>query len=293
MNESLNKPDPLQTLLRVLDLTPLGDDRFEGRSAEFTRKRMFGGELVAQSLVAGQRTVEGKLAHSIHCHFLLPGDPAEPVEYRVRRLRDGRRFAQRQISAWQKGREIFLATASFGVADDTVPGHQHLPMPKVAGPEGLTTEADLRRQIAEKMPAEERDWLLMPRAVQLRHVRPMPLVDPPIGPPTADTWMRAIAALPDDQAIHQAVLAFASDMTLLDIAFFPHGRSWIDPRVEEASLDHALWFHHPFRFDDWMLFSQESTVLSNGRAYCRGSFFTGDGRLAVSATQEGLTRVLG
>jgi len=293
LNESLNRPDPLQTLLRVLDLAPLGDDRFEGRSAEFTRKRLFGGELVAQGLVAAQRTVPEKLAHALHCHFLLPGDPAEPIEYRVRRLRDGRRFAQRQVSAFQKGREIFFLTASFGTADDAAPGHQHEAMPQVAGPEGLVTEADLRRQVAERLPAEEREWLLMPRAIQLRHVRPMPLIDPPVGPPTADTWMRAIGPLPDGPAIHQAVLAFASDMTLLDIAFYPHGRSWIDPRVEEASLDHALWFHHPFRFDEWMLFSQVSPVLASGRGYSRGSFFTADGRLVVSATQEGLTRVLG
>lgn len=284
--------DPLQALLRALDLTPLGDDRFEGRSVEATRKRVFGGELIAQGLVAASRTAEGRDCHSLHCNFLLPGDPAQPIEYRVRRLRDGKRFAQRQVSTWQNGREIFLLTASFTSDHKPAPGHQTEVMPKVAPPGQHKNEIEWRREFADRLPVDDRPWLLAPRAIDYRTVDPVPLFDPPPAAPAANTWMRATHRLPDDPALHRAVLAFASDMTLLDIAFQPHGRSWLDPRVEEASLDHAMWFHKPFRADEWLLFAQTSPVLHEGRALCRGSFFTAGGELVVSATQEGLTRVL-
>jgi acyl-CoA thioesterase-2 len=164
-------------------------------------------------------------------------------------------------------------------------------MPAVPGPEGLRTELDHRRDVADRLRPEDRAWLLEPRAVEIRQVHPVPLVDPPCVPPVAHTWLRAAGRLPDDPNVHAAVLAHASDMTLLDVACYPHGLAWIDPRVEQASLDHAMWFHRPFRADEWLLFVQTVPILAAGRAFARGSVFSRDGALVASVTQEGLTRI--
>ena len=282
--------DPLAILLESLDLTGLDDDRFEGRSAEAARPRAFGGELLAQVLVAAARTTEERICHSLHATFLLPGNPALPIQYRVRRVRDGRRFAQRQVTAWQQGREILLATASFTMVNGKTAEHQHEPMPQVTGPDSLRSELEHRHDVADQIRDEDRDWLLMPRAVEVRQVSPVPLVDPPPVDPEAQTWLRAIGRLPDDHNLHCAVLAYASDMTLLDIACYPHGVSWVDPRVEQASLDHALWFHRPFRCDEWLLYAQAAPVQAGGRAFVRGSVFTRAGALVASVAQEGLSR---
>ena len=285
--------DPLAILLDSLDLGGLDDDRFEGRSAETGRPRAFGGELLAQTLVAAARTAEERHCHALHATFLAPGDPTRPIEYRVRRVRDGRRFAQRQVSAWQRGREILLATVSFTMADGESAEHQHEPMPRVAGPDGLPSELDHRRDTAHRIREEDRGWLLAPRAVEVRQVRPVPLVDPAPVDPEAQTWLRAIGCLPDDQNLHCAVLAYASDMTLLDIACYPHGVSWVDPRMEQASLDHAMWFHRPFRCDEWLLYVQTAPVQAGGRALVRGSVFAPSGALVASVAQEGLSRFRG
>ena len=282
--------DPLAILLESLDLTGLDDDRFEGRSVESARPRAFGGELLAQVLVAAARTTEERICHSLHATFLLPGNPALPIQYRVRRVRDGRRFAQRQVTAWQRGREILLANASFTMATGETAEHQHEPMPQVTGPDGLRSELEHRHDVADQIRDEDRDWLLTPRAVEVRQVRPVALVDPPPVDPEAQTWLRAIGRLPDDHNLHCAVLAYASDMTLLDIACYPHGVSWIDPRVEQASLGHAMWFHRPFRCDEWLLYAQAAPVQAGGRAFVRGSVFTQAGALVASVAQEGLSR---
>jgi acyl-CoA thioesterase-2 len=284
---------PLQILLESLDLTPLDDDRYEARSIERQRPRMFGGELLAQALVAAARTVKDRACHALHAHFLFPGDPAQPVEYRVRRVRDGRRFTQRQVTAWQRAREILLATVSFATDEAGAPGFQHEAMPSVPGPEDLSSELEQRRAVADRMRPEDRPWLLMPRAVEVRQAHPVPLFDPPPVPPVAHTWLRATAPMPDDPALHCAVLAYASDATLLDIAGYPHGVSWIDPRLQQASLDHAMWFHRPFRVDDWLLFAQVVPLAAGGRAFARGSVFRRDGTLVASVTQEGLSRLVG
>jgi acyl-CoA thioesterase-2 len=285
--------DPLRALLDALDLVPLDEARFEGRSVERARPRMFGGELVAQALVAAARTAPARACHALHVHFLLPGDPSWPIEYEVRRLRDGRRFAQRQVSARQRGREILLATASFSTPSTEAPGYQHERMPEVDGPDGLETELDQRLGVAHRMSAEDRPWLLTPRAIEIRPVRPVPLFDPPPVPPVAHTWLRAIGGLPDDPTVHRAVLAYASDTTLLDVACYPSGVSWIDARVEQASLDHAMWFHRDFRADEWLLYAQTVPILAGGRAFARGSIFSRDGALVASVAQEGLSRLVG
>lgn len=283
--------EPLQMLIEALDLTPLDETRFEGWSVERERPRIFGGELLAQALVAAGRTAPSRVCHALHAQFLLPGDPSLPIEYRVRRLRDGRRFAQRQVSAWQRGREILLAGASFSTENADPLGYQHEPMPEVDGPDGLGTELEHRLEVSHRMPEEDRPWLLAPRAIEIRQVRPVPLFDPPPVAPVAHTWLRAIGDLPDDPNLHRAVLAYASDATLLDVACYPHGVSWIDPRVEQASLDHAMWFHRDFRADAWLLYAQSVPSLAAGRAFARGSIFTGDGALVASVAQEGMSRL--
>jgi acyl-CoA thioesterase-2 len=282
---------PLPTLLEALDLARLDEDRYEGRSVERLRPRMFGGELLAQVVMAGARTLEDRACHSVHVDFLLPGDPTLPVEYRVRRVRDGRRFAQRQVSGFQRGREIVLASVSFTTEAGDAVAYQHERMPEVPGPEGLVSEIEERIAVADRMRPEDRPWLLMPRAVEVRQVRPVPLFDPPPVPPVAYTWLKAVAPMPDAPALHCAVLAYASDTTLLDIACYPHGLSWIDPRAQQASLTHAMWFHRPFRVDEWLLYAQTVPTVAGGRALARGSVFTRDGALVASVVQEGLSQV--
>ncbi len=284
--------DPLRDLLAALDLAPSPDDVFEGRCVERERPRMFGGELLGQMLAAAGRTADGRAPRSIHVHFLAAGDPARPVEYRVRRARDGRRLAQRQVAARQGDRELAVAVASF-IAEVVDPfEHQQDAMPEVPGPDGLASELEEREAIADRLAPADRAWLLAPRAVEVRQVRPVPLLDPPPVPPTANTWLRAIGALPDDPLVHAAVLAYASDTTLLDIACYPRAVSWIDPRMEQASLDHAMWFHRPFRMDEWVLYAQAAVSVAAGRALVRGNVFAADGRLVASVAQEGLSRLL-
>jgi acyl-CoA thioesterase II len=283
---------PLQTLLDALDPKPLGDDRFEARCVECLRPRVFGGELLAQVLATAARTVQDRACHAMHVDFLLPGDPKIPIEYGVRRVRDGRRFVQRQVSGYQRGREIVLATVSFTTDSADSAGFQHERMPEVPGPEDLTSELDQRLAVADRFAPEHRPWLTMPRAVEVRQVCPVPLFDPPPAPPIAHTWVRAMAAMPDDQALHCAVLAYASDATLLDIAFYPHGVSWISPKAQQASLSHSMWFHRPFRIDEWLLYSQSVASSAGGRAIARGSVFTRDGVLIASVVQEGISQVV-
>lgn len=283
--------DPLAALLESLALTALGEDRWEARAVERARRRMFGGELLAQSLMAAARTAGERACHALHVHFLAPADPTGPLEYRVRRVRDGRRFAQRQVSGYQRGREVLLATASFTADATDAPGYQHERMPDVPGPDGLSSELEQRLAVADRMPEDDRDWLLTPRAVEVRQVRPVPLFDPPAVPPVAHTWLKALGRLPDDPAVHRAVLAYASDATLLDTACYPHGVSWIDPRIEQASLDHAMWFHRPFRIDEWLLYAQTVPSVAGGRALARGSVFSGDGALVASVVQQGVSRL--
>ena len=282
---------PLQVLLDALALTQIDHDRYEGRSVEQLRPRMFGGELLAQTLMAAARTAGDRTCHALHVDFLAPGVPSLPVEYRVRRVRDGRRFAQRQVSGFQREREIVMATASFTAAEDESVEYQHERMPEVPGPDGLMSELAQRRAVAEQLPIEQRRWLLEPRAVDVRQVRPVPLIDPPPVPPIALTWIRTIGAMPGDQTLHCAVLAYASDLTLLDTACYPHGVAWIDPRAQQASLGQSTWFHRGFRMDEWLLYTQDVPIAAGGRALARGSVWTRDGVRVASVVQEGLSQI--
>ena len=283
--------DPLATLLASLELRALAEDRYEAHAVERARRRMFGGELLAQTLVAAARTVKDRACQALHAHFLAAADPGQPVEYRVRRVRDGRRFAHRQVSALQRDREVAIATVAFTVDPTEALGYQHERMPDVAAPDGLASELEQRLAVADRMRPEDRPWLLMPRAVEVRQVRPVPLFDPPPAPPVAHTWLKALGPLPDDTTVHAAVLAYASDATLLDTACYPHGVSWIDERIQQASLDHAMWWHRPFRMDEWLLYVQVVSGVAGGRALARGSVFSREGALVASVVQQGLSEL--
>ncbi|MGQ3676099.1 acyl-CoA thioesterase II [Xanthobacter sp. TB0139] len=274
-------------LLSILDLEPLEINLFRGRSVGMVTKRVFGGQVIAQSLVAAQRTVEeGRLAHSMHGYFLLGGDPSAPIIYDVTRIRDGRSFTTRQVHAIQHGKVIFTMTASFQIQEGGLT-HQ-ITMPDVPQPEELPPDETWREKLLARFPdASERDWMAL-RPLEVRPVANVSYLGLPDSRPSV--WLRARAPLPDIQPVHQAVLAYASDLTLLQSALLPHGRSVFDDDMQVASIDHALWFHRPFRADEWLLYSQDTPSASGARGFCRGELFTRDGVLVASATQEGLMR---
>ncbi len=280
----------IDDLVAILDLAEAGKDVFHGTSPAVGWTRIFGGLVVAQSLVATARTVEGWAPHSLHGYFLRPGDPATPIVYEVERLRDGRSFATRRCVALQNGIPIFTMAASFQVEEEGF-AHQ-MPMPDVPRPESLPSQAELMSRFRDALPASLRLYLKRERPVELRPVDPMRYLARPgdvPASPVQQIWMRT-GPMPDDPAVHRAVLAYLSDMTLLDATLVAHHRTIFDAGLQVASLDHALWFHRPFRADQWLLYAQDSPSTFGARGFARGSFFTEDGRLVASVTQEGLIR---
>ncbi|HSJ08712.1 MAG TPA: acyl-CoA thioesterase II [Longimicrobiales bacterium] len=276
-------------LLDLLDLEPLEYNIYRGLNRDIGSGRVFGGQVMAQALVAAQRTVEEeRVAHSVHGYFILPGDLDMPIVYFVDRLRDGRSFTTRRVTAIQHGRAIFNMSVSFHVHEDGVE-HQTT-MPDVAGPEGLTSELDRIREKAEHIPAAVRDILTQDRPIDFRPVGIDPFDDTPRAP-SRDMWLRAVGTMPNDTLSHQAVLAYASDYGLLAAAVMPHGMTIRDPHLQAASLDHAIWFHRPFRMDEWLLYSVDSPAAAGARGFARGSIYTRDGTLVASVAQEGLIRV--
>jgi acyl-CoA thioesterase-2 len=275
-------------LLTMLDLERIEDNIFRGRSPATGWQRVFGGLVVAQALVASARTVEGRPPHSLHGYFLLPGDPQAPIVYDVDRLRDGRSFATRRCNAIQHGRAIFSLSASFHIDE---PGFEHaVAMPDVPPPEALPSEAERVTEFGGVLPEAIKRWFSTDRPIETRPVDPSSFVRAGPAAPVQNVWLRAAGPLPDDPAIHRAVLAYLSDMTLLDTALIAHGHFVFDARVQVASLDHALWFHRPFRADEWLLYVQDSPNASGARGLTRGLLFARDGRLIASVMQEGLMR---
>jgi acyl-CoA thioesterase-2 len=275
-------------LLAILDLEPLERNLFRGRSPQVGWQRVFGGQVIGQALVAACRTVEGRAPHSLHAYFLLPGDPKVPIIYEVERLRDGRSFATRRVKAIQHGQAIFSMSASFHVAEA---GFDHAAtMPTVPAPEDLPGESEMKAGVLPLMPDPVRAYYERERPIELRPVEFERYTSrAPLGR-HFNVWIRATSPLPDDPAIHQCVLAYASDMTLLDSSLIAHGRTVFDRSIQAASLDHALWFHRPFRADEWLLYAQDSPSASGARGFSRGLIFTRDGRLVASVAQEGLIR---
>lgn len=280
----------LGDLLGLLDLEEIEHNIFRAGNRDIGSGSVFGGQVLAQALVAAGRTVnEGRLAHSLHGYFILPGDVNTPIVYFVDRLRDGRSFATRRVTAIQKGAAIFNMAASFQVAESGVE-HQS-DMPEVPGPDELPRELDLIRQIADRIPEPLRAIYTQDRPIDVRPVAPINPFRPEVRSPARHVWFRAAGSIPGDTLQHQSVLAYASDYGLLGTALLPHGLSFNQPRVQAATLDHALWFHRPFRADEWLLFATDSPSASGARGFTRGSLFTRAGALVASVVQEGLIRI--
>jgi len=276
-------------LLGILDLEPLEVNLFRGRSPQTGWQRVYGGQVIGQALVAACRTVEGRPPHSLHAYFMLPGDPKVPIIYDVDRIRDGKSFATRRVVAIQHGHAIFTMAVSFHVDEPMSLTHQ-AKMPEVPKPEDLPSEEQIRKAILPSMPEAVRRYYERERPIELRPVDYTRYLGRKSEGGTFNVWIRATAKLPDDPAIHQCVLAYASDMTLLDVALVPHGRTLFEKNFMAASLDHALWFHRSFRADEWLLYAQDSPNLSGSRGFSRGLIFTRDGTLVASVAQEGLLR---
>ena len=277
------------TLLSILDLEPLEHNLFRGRSPQVGWQRVFGGQVIGQALVAAARTVSGRAAHSLHGYFMRPGDPAVPIIYEVDRIRDGKSFTTRRVVAIQHGEAIFSMSASFQVPEEGL-DHQAA-MPKVPPPEDLPSEAEMKALILEGAPEAVRRYWERERPIELRPVDLRHYVSREPLDAVQNVWVRATGGLPDDPDIHRCVLAYASDMTLLDTALFAHGRGIFDRDIQAASLDHALWFHRPFRADEWLLYAADSPSASGARGFTRGRLFSRDGQLVASVAQEGLIRV--
>ena len=284
----MSKQTPIGEVLELLDLEKIEENIYRGKSPEDRMQRVFGGQVLGQALVAASRTVEGRVCHSFHAYFLRAGDPKVPILYEVDRARDGASFTSRRVVAIQHGKQIFNMSASFQVPEK---GLEHqFDMPKVPPPEALVDEHEARKKWMDKMPEEQKAWMSKPRPIEMRPVILDDWMNRPAREPFDNVWIRATGPVPDNVIVQQSVLAYASDMSLLDTALLPHGRSWQSP-IQMASLDHAMWFHHPFKMDDWLLYAQDSPSSSGARGFNRGSLFTRDGRLVASVVQEGLMRV--
>jgi acyl-CoA thioesterase II len=283
-------PSAIQDLLAILDLEPLEVNLFRGRSPQVGWQRVFGGQVIGQALVAACRTVDvaGRPPHSLHAYFLLAGDPKVPIIYEVDRIRDGKSFTTRRVVAIQHGEAIFTMAVSFH-RDEPGMSHQ-AEMPAVPRPEELPNESEIKARVLPLMPDPVRRYYERERPIEWRPVE----LDRYLGKRIADgrfhVWIRATGRLPDEPAIHQCVLAYASDMLLLDSALIPHGRTVFEKALMAASLDHALWFHRAFRADEWLLYAHDSPNLSGSRGLSRGLIFARDGTLVASVAQEGLLR---
>jgi acyl-CoA thioesterase II len=278
-------------LLDLLDLEPIEVNIYRGLNRDIGTGRVFGGQVMAQALVAARRTVEqDREAHSMHGYFILPGDLEAPIIYFVDRLRDGTSFTTRRVTAIQHGRAVFNMSASFHRREE---GLEHqADMPDAPPPDGLATELELIRAGAHRIPQALRSVLTQDRPIDFRPVDVDPFDAAP-RPPSRRVWLRAVGAMPDSIVAHQAALAYASDYGLLAAAVQPHGVGIRDARLQAATLDHAIWFHRDFRLDDWLLYAMDSPAAAGARGFARGSIYTADGMLIASVAQEGLLRMRG
>jgi acyl-CoA thioesterase-2 len=282
-------PSTAADLVALLDLEPIELDIFRGDNRNIGTGRIFGGQVLAQALVAVTRTVEeDRPLHSMHGYFILPGDLAVPVVYFVERLRDGGSFSTRRVTGIQHGKAIFSMSSSFHAREEGIE-HQ-TEMPDVPDPESLRPELDIIRERAHEIPEPHRKILTQDRPLDFRPTDGSDPFDTTVREPTRSHWVKAIGPVDDNPVHHQALLAYASDYGLLDAALRPHGVSLRDPNMMVASLDHSIWFHRPVRMDDWMLYVAESPAACGARGFTRGTFYTRTGELIASVTQEGLVR---
>ncbi|MGK6319978.1 acyl-CoA thioesterase [Sphingomonas sp. DT-204] len=279
-------------LVVLLDVEELDTDLYRGSRQPGGRGRVFGGQVIAQALQSAQRSVgEGKIAHSLHAYFMRPGDEDFPIIYRVVRDFEGRSFATRRIIAMQRGQPILNMAASFQLPEDGL--HHQDPMPDVPPPEDLRNEQALRREAIDEIPERMRPFFLRRRPIEIRPVTPRLWHKPEKSAPVYQSWFRAIAPLPDDPALHRAVISYASDMALLGTAMLPHGVTWMSHNMQTASLDHAVWLHEPARADEWLLYVTDSPWAGHARGFNRGKIYSRDGRLVAGTAQEGLIRLRG
>jgi acyl-CoA thioesterase II len=285
--------DPtLRALIRQLDLEQLEVNLFRGPSADLGGRSVFGGQVVGQALVAATRTVEGRIPHSLHAYFLLPGDMAAPIVYEVDRIRDGRSFAARRVQAIQHGQPIFSMIASFQTPEVGVE-HQ-APMPRVPAPDQLPSYVELKeRWRAGAGAVDPRLFEALSRsiAIEFRPVEEGNPLAPKPADPWQHVWFRVVEPLPDDPMLHRCLMAYASDFNLIGTALRPHGLSWYTGRVLLASIDHALWFHREGRVDGWLLYAMDSPSAGGARGFARGMIFDASGRLLASVAQEGMVRL--
>lgn len=280
----------LDELVKLLALEQIEQNLFRGQSQDLGWGTVYGGQVLGQALSAATQTVPSdRCVHSLHAHFLRPGDVSRPILYDVDRIRDGSSFTTRRVVAIQKGEAIFHMAASFQKHED---GFEHQDtMPDFPPPEGLPTEQERLAVFASRLPKFLRERVTSERPIELRYADPD--VDPVLPPPRAPDrgiWMRAAGALPTNPALHTSLLAYASDNGFVTTALLPHGVTWLTPGMQVASLDHAMWFHQPFRFDEWLLHVIDSPAASGARGLVRGRVFTRDGKLVATTAQEGLLR---
>jgi len=286
---------PLQNVIEILNLEEIEQNHYLATSPNEGWQRVYGGQVIGQALVAASNTVDAsRQAHSLHGYFLRAGDTSIPILYKVDRIRDGKSFTTRRVVAIQRGKPIFAMSISFQSLE---PGLDHqFPMPDVPDPEDLLDEEELRREQMQTWPDALReahgDSFGLSSAIQMRHIEPLDLLHPASSAPQQSCWMRAREVLPDDPRLHQCVLAYLSDWSLLDTATRPHAVSYLQDEVQMASLDHAMWFHRPFRADEWLLYVQDSPAAGGARGFNRGLIYNQAGELVAAATQEGLMRRL-
>jgi len=279
----------LAELLELMQLEDIGADRFRGHSQDIGTPQVFGGQVLGQALQAAGMTAGGRRAHSLHAYFLRRGDVRESITYEVERARDGGSFSNRRVVAVQRGRSIFNMTASFQAAEA---GLEHqLPMPDVPGPDGIPDRSDIAPEILEQFHEKMRTYLTRKRPFLVRPLHQANLLKPEKMDPVKFVWVKAVDALPADQLLHQTLFTYVSDYELLGTATLPHEIVFTDANVKMASLDHAVWFHHDFRVDEWLLFAFDSPCAAGARGLARATVFTRDGRLVASSAQEGLIRV--
>ena len=269
--------------------TQLAPDMLQLPASHSPMARLYGGQVVAQALAACQHSVTpDRFANAAHANFIRAGDPGQPLEFQISRDSDGRSFSARRVTVSQQGRTILTMSASFHVPE---PGQHHqFPMPQVPGPDGLPTQLDILRQVADRLPARHQAFWLRDGFIEYRPVEPFHVFDPPATPPRRHVWFRCTRRLAKDRALHQRLLAYASDLHILHTALAPFGRTWADPTLQDASLDHAIWFHDHGSINDWLLYVLDSPIAGGARGLGRGLIYTQDGRLIASAAQEGLIR---
>jgi len=280
----------LNQLLDLLHLETIEHGIYRGNSLDLGFGRVFGGQVIGQALSAAKQTVDSKFSvNSFHCYFLRMADSAKPIVYDVETIRDGRSIATRRIKAIQNGKPIFYLTSSFHIQEEAF-DHQAAVMPQVAEPESVQSEVELARLMQDLIPESMRQQFMSDKAIDIRPLQDNTPINPAVGPAKGHFWMKANGSLPDDLRIHKYLLAYASDFSFLPVAGRPHGVSFLTPKLQMATIDHSMWFHRDFRFDDWLLYEVDSPSANGGRGFVTGKFFDRQGRLVASTAQEGVMR---